>query len=117
MDASTLLEVLCRELPRLRAVADDTGDRAALERVLKAARRGKPFLERLRELGLLQVLTTWETRAGSERGVVDVPGVGSGHVPLGSYRCPTGTCHRMERPGPGDDRPVCALHGTPLRFG
>jgi hypothetical protein len=117
MEASTLLGVLCRELPRLRAVADDTGDRAALERVLKAARRGKPILDRLRELGLLQVLTEWETRAGSEPGVVGVPGVGGGHVPRGSYRCPTGTCRRVERPGPGDDLPVCALHGTPLRFG
>jgi hypothetical protein len=117
MEASTLLGVLCRELPRLRAVADDTGDRAALERVLKAARRGKPILDRLRELGLLQVLTDWDTRAGNEGGVVGVPGVGDGHVPRGSYRCPTGTCRRVERPGPGDDLPVCTLHGTSLRFG
>lgn len=117
MEASTLLGLLCRELPELRAVADDTGDRAALERVLKAARRGKPILGRLRELGLLQVLTDWETRACTEPGVVELLGVGGGHVPRGSYRCPTGTCRRVERPGPGDDRPVCALHGMPLQFG
>lgn len=112
-----LLGVLCRELPRLRTVADDTGDRAALERLLKAARRGKPITDRLRKLGLLQVLMDWETRTGNEPGVVGVPGVGGGHVPHGSYRCPTGTCRRVERPGPGEDLPVCALHGTPLRFG
>ncbi|GAA1393477.1 hypothetical protein ACFQZ4_37860 [Catellatospora coxensis] len=117
MEASTLLSVLCRELPRLRAVADDTGDRAALERVVKAARRGKPVLGQLRELGLLQVLMDWQTRTGTGHGMVGVPGVGSGHVPRGSFQCPTGTCHRAELSRPGDDRPVCALHSTPLRFG
>lgn len=117
MEDSTVLAVLCRELPALRAVADDTGDRAALERVLKAARRGKPILERLRQLGLLEVLTDWDTRSGGYTEVVDVPGTGGGHVPRGSYRCPTATCPRVERPRPGDDRPVCALHETTLRFG
>lgn len=117
MEASALLGVLCRELPRLRAVADDTGDRAALERVLRAARRGKPVVDRLRELGLLPVLTEWESRSGGDPGVVDLPGAGGGHVPSGAFRCPTGTCERVERPGPGEDRPVCALRDTALRFG
>jgi hypothetical protein len=117
MEASTLLGVLCRELPQLRAVADGTGDRVELERVLKAARRGKPIVDRLRQLGLLEVLTEWESRSGDEAGVVGVPGVGGGHVPRGAYRCPTQTCLRVERPGPGDDRPLCALHETVLRFG
>lgn len=117
MEESTLLGVLCRELPRLRAVADDIGHRRALEEVLKAARRGKPVVNQLRKLGLLQVLTDWETRAGTENGMIGLPGAGGGHVARGSHQCPTRTCDRVELPGPGDDRPVCALHGTPLRFG
>ncbi|GAA3301237.1 hypothetical protein [Streptomyces cinereospinus] len=125
METAELLGALCRELPALREVAEEAGDGPALEETLPAARRGDPVTDRLRELGLLELLESWTARAvppgaGAEPsgGLVDLPGVDhSGRVPRGRYRCPLGTCRRAELPRPGDDLPVCALHDSPLRFG
>lgn len=126
METAELLGVLCRELPALRTVAAGTGDSQALEETLAAARRGEPVTDRLRELGLLDLLESWTARTvppealggGAPGGLVDLPGVDqSGHVAHGRYRCPVGTCRRGELPRPGDDLPVCALHDSPLRFG
>ncbi|MBG0854163.1 hypothetical protein I2W78_20540 [Streptomyces spinoverrucosus] len=126
METAELLGALCRELPALRAVAADTGDGQALEETLAAARRGEPVTDRLRDLGLLELLGSGTARAvppdlaGVEPpgGLVDLPGVDhSGRVAHGRYRCPLGTCRRAELPRPGDDLPVCALHDSPLRFG
>ncbi|ARZ66003.1 hypothetical protein M1P56_18925 [Streptomyces sp. HU2014] len=122
METSELLGVLCRELPELRAVAEETGDGDGLEEVLAAARRGEPVDERLRALGLLRLLESSTTRAapaGGEQaaGLVSLPGDRVGHVALGRYRCPAGACRRAEQPSPGEDLPVCALHARPLRFG
>ncbi|MCD9144945.1 hypothetical protein [Streptomyces albireticuli] len=121
METSELLGVLCRELPGLRAVAEETGDGDGLEEVLAAARRGEPVTDRLRALGLLRLLESSTTRAapagGEQAGLVSLPGGDrAGHVALGRYRCPAGACRRAERPRPGDDLPVCALHARPLRF-
>ncbi|GAB2873884.1 hypothetical protein GCM10027074_47070 [Streptomyces deserti] len=128
MDTAELLGALCRELPALRTVAEETGDGPGLEEVLAAARRGEPVTDRLRELGLLGLLESWTARqvpAGPQPppppgggGLVALPGLdGSGRVAYGRYRCPAGTCRRAELPRPGDDLPMCALHGRPLRFG
>lgn len=111
------MSTLCRELPQLRAVADETGDRAALESIVAAVRRGERVIDRVNDLGLLPLLTEWQTRSAEEHPTVLLPGSGPGHVPVGSFRCPAGICARVERPGPGEDRPVCALRDTPLRFG
>lgn len=121
METAELLSVLCRELPALRKVAEDTGDGRRLEEVLAAARRGEPVIERLRELGLLRLLEPGTMRAvpppSEQSGLVSLPGGDSGgHVAFGMYRCPDGDCRRAERPRPGDDLPFCALHGKPLRF-
>ncbi|GAA0490997.1 hypothetical protein ABZ951_31180 [Streptomyces sp. NPDC046215] len=130
METAELLGALCRELPGLRAVAEETGEGTGLEEVLAAARRGEPVDGRLRELGLLRLLESWTARTvtmadshspappGGSGGIVSLPGMdGSGHVALGRYRCPAGVCRRLEQPLPGEDQPVCALHGRPLRFG
>lgn len=131
MENAELLSVLCRELPELRAVADETGDGAGLEEALAAARRGEPIDERLRRLGLLRLLEARTERGAGQpqmppgtRGdaspgaMVGLPGGDrGGHVAFGRYRCPAGVCRRAEQPGPGEDLPVCALHGKPLRFG
>lgn len=122
MESAELLGVLCRELPELRAVAEETGDGSGLEEVLAAARRGEPVTDRLRALGLLRLLESSATRAapagGGAAGLVSLPGGDrAGHVALGRYRCPAGACRRAEQPRPGEDLPVCDLHGRPLRFG
>ncbi|GAB2732971.1 hypothetical protein [Streptomyces bullii] len=129
METAELLGVLCRALPELRTVAEETGDGTALEELLAAARRGEPVIDRLRQLGLLELLDTWAPRRPPADvrgpasppgggGLVALPGVdGSGHVAHGRYRCPARTCRRAELPRPGDDLPMCALHGRPLRFG
>ncbi|MFE2034944.1 hypothetical protein ACWC0A_06070 [Streptomyces scopuliridis] len=122
MESAELLSVLCRELPELRAVAEETGDGDRLEEALAAARRGEPVAERLRALGLLRLLESWGTtrgvpQEGEPSGLVALPGGDrGGRVALGGYRCPAGACRRAEQPRPGDDLPVCALHGRPLRF-
>ncbi|MGG8406666.1 hypothetical protein ACM614_08620, partial [Streptomyces sp. 12297] len=64
MDSAELLSALCRELPRLRAVAEETGDGNDLEEALAAARRGEPVDDRLRALGLLRLLESWTARGG-----------------------------------------------------
>ncbi|MGW1764134.1 hypothetical protein ACWCQL_08595 [Streptomyces sp. NPDC002073] len=121
MDSAELLSALCRELPRLRAVAEETGDGNDLEEALAAARRGEPVDDRLRALGLLRLLESWTARAvpaaGEQPGLVALPGGDrAGHVALGRYRCPAGSCRRAEQPAPGEDLPVCSLHGRALRF-
>ncbi|WP_405734905.1 hypothetical protein OG885_24130 [Streptomyces sp. NBC_00028] len=124
METAELLGALCRQLPVLRDYARQTGDSVALEEVLAAARRGEPVVEGLRELGLLRVLEPFDARttprdAGPPGGgLVALPGVDhSGRIAHGDYRCPAGSCSRTEQPRPGDDLPVCALHGRPLGFG
>ncbi|MFD0385342.1 hypothetical protein ACFQ2B_32930 [Streptomyces stramineus] len=62
METAELLGALCRELPGLRAVAEETGEGTGLEEVLAAARRGEPVDGRLRELGLLRLLESWTAR-------------------------------------------------------
>ncbi|MFJ3668115.1 hypothetical protein ACIPSE_16900 [Streptomyces sp. NPDC090106] len=124
MEMPELLGALCRELPGLRSAARDLGEGPAMEELLAAARRGEPVEDRLRALGLLDPLGP--DRPGTGRNVpgqsggalVPVHGVdASGHVAPGHYRCPVDICSRVERPRPGDDLPLCALHGRPLRFG
>ncbi|WP_329337409.1 hypothetical protein OG866_23170 [Streptomyces sp. NBC_00663] len=124
METAELLGELCRQLPVLREYARQTGDSVALEEILAAARRGEPVIEGLRELGLLRVLAMGERvepRNASEwsgGAMVALPGADhSGRLAYGDYRCPAGSCSRAEQPRPGDDLPVCALHGRPLSFG
>jgi hypothetical protein len=128
VETPELLGALCRELPELRAVAAESGDSAALEETLAAARRGEPVVARLAELGLLRLLEAPMPRQVPQGptvpaspppggGLVPLPGADhSGRVPIGRYRCPTAACHRAELPRPGADLPVCALQGRSLRF-
>lgn len=121
MDRPKLLAALCEDYPDLKLVADRTGRSAEFAAIVRAARTGEPIEELLRSAGLLSAL-----QGGASRGLPGTPGEGAivglagvapgGHVARGDYRCPTDACLRVARPGAGEDRPVCGLHGRALRF-
>lgn len=119
MDRPELLEVLCRDLPDFRRVADRTGRPGALAAVLDAARRGEPIEDLLRTAGLLSALNAGTSRnvVPADEGLVAIGVSGTGgHVTVGAYRCPADLCARVERPAAGDDMPECAVHRRSLRF-
>ena len=118
MDRPDLLAALCADLPDLQLVASRTGKAAELAAVVRAARAGEPIEEPLRDAGLLAALEGWASRGlfDTPGAIVALAGASGGHASRGDYRCPADACLRVARPGIGEDRPVCGLHGRALRF-
>ena len=117
------LPALCRGLTELRHVAEESGRGPDFDALIDAARQGQPLAPHAHRLGLSHALVSGGARgaepgaATGPEGVVELLRREGGHVPQGAYRCPVGRCRRVERPAPGEDLPVCGIHGRPLRFG
>ena len=127
-DESDELTVLCEQLPVLRRLnRGPVGTRAreVLERVVAAAREGRPVGGYLEALGLAS--SPAPETAAPETGAPGPSGEstrGAGPTlvesePLffsGVYVCPRALCRRTERRPPGAGLPECAIFGEALRF-
>jgi hypothetical protein len=112
-----VLTQLCAELPALRRVLRDAPGRLALlDRVVEAALSGEALTPLMRELGIAVAdadgdpgergTSPWSRpwAAGAERSVG------------GSYVCPQDLCRRAQVRRPGEELPMCYLHGQVLKF-
>ncbi len=110
-----LIAAFCAELPSLREAAAGASDRSdLLEQAVAAARQGEPVAGPLRRLGL--PVPEQGTPPGS-RGGPSLPwSTSGGHTVDGWYRCPSGTCRRMERRDVGRPLPMCHIFERPLDF-
>lgn len=105
-------ESFCTELPRVRALARETGWYAELERALERLRDGTQTVA---------AVAQW-ARDNSpvpvrRRGYTPVPGQQTAPPPPGSYTCPGRRCPRSERRKPGAPLPECAAFDEPMSFG
>lgn len=110
-DASELTW-FCDELPDLIEEARQQGWSMELERARQELRTGT------RPAAL--VLEVVRDRLGiptRPRGYTSVPGQDPAPPPPGFYTCPSRSCSRLERRGPGSPLPECALLDEPLTFG
>jgi hypothetical protein len=110
------LAALCAELPELRVLLRAMpARRALLEQAVRAARRGEPVGDYLRQLGIADGNAVGPAVPRGP-GPSSVPWDTDGHSVDGVYVCPADLCLRLEQRRPGDDLPTCHLHDRPLRF-
>jgi hypothetical protein len=111
-----VLASLCAELPALRAgVRASPARRMLLDRAVDAARRGEPFIEPLRRMGI--ALGEPDEAASPQRSPSSPPWKPGPPRPLGGlYVCPVGVCPRWSDRQPSGPLPLCHLHDRPLQF-
>ena len=112
-----VLTLLCAELPALRRALRHAPERLALlDQMVEAALSGDALTPLMGELGIAVADTDGDPGERSTSPWSRPWASGTERSVDGSYVCPKDLCRRAQVRRPGEELPMCHLHGQALKF-